>query len=118
MTKGRNAPKKQRRNMRKRARLDFLDKIDSPFGKCHWCGITILWRIRIPKGWSFEYVVRPVTARVSRGPGQTVEVYNLATIDHVKSLAEGGGNHPFNLVAACTRCNSHRNKSLANCLRH
>lgn len=105
----RSAQKRQRRNLRKSARLQFLDKITGPFGKCHWCNITIVWLKRIPEDW----MVVPIEnqrARVCRGSKKIIEVYLLATIDHVVPLAQGGSNHPFNLVAACSPCNNRRGK--------
>lgn len=107
------AQKNRRSGMRKTARRNFLDRVVSPFSLCHWCGITILWRTKIPEEWTFKYDGPPGTqiARITRGSQKIEEVYRLATIDHVESLASGGGNHPFNLVAACARCNNDRSKS-------
>lgn len=91
--------------MRKVARKNFLDAITSPFGECHWCGKVIFWRERAPDSWTpTPYGHERV--RVFR-EGK-FEYYALATIDHVESLADGGGNHPFNLVPSCSPCNENK----------
>lgn len=42
-------------------------------------------------------------------PGQKA-VYppNMATVEHLERKADGGNNHPHNLVIACRECNSGR----------
>lgn len=105
----RSAQKRQRGNLRKSARLQFLDKVTAPFGKCHWCRATIVWLQRIPEGWAIEPAGHE-KARVFRGTKKISELYLLATIDHVEGLASGGGNHPLNLVASCSPCNAQRGR--------
>lgn len=106
----RSARKRLRGNLRTTARRLFLDKVSEPFGKCHWCGSAILWLQRVPAEWAVEPIGHD-KLRVLRGTGELAEVYLLATVDHVEGLAEGGSNHPFNLVAACSPCNNKRGRA-------
>ncbi len=62
-------------------------------GQCFWCGITLFLPCL---------------------PPYTVPNSLLATLDHLRSRAEGGGNEPWNLVVACGPCNQNRGCSPLN----
>jgi len=68
---------------------------DRTGGKCHWCGVELLWT------WD--------------GEGEMPT--NLFHVDHVIAVRDGGTNDEANLVPACAFCNHKRAKKEAPTLR-
>ena len=95
--------KDRQRNRARRYWFEYLYAAHNSL--CHWCKSATVMIRYFPE----SNVVRVGNGLVVwREDGLMFEA-RFATIDHVVSLAEGGGNGPPNLVLACSLCNNKRN---------
>lgn len=93
---------KFKHNKRRQAKRHMSALLAKSNHKCHWCGRHIVSYGSIKD--RFEIVSKTSSTITWKENDKTITEL-FATIDHVVSLADGGGNKFINLVPSCFKCN-------------
>ncbi len=91
--------------MARRRRLPVLIRVHDY--KCFWCKEPIILRREVPN----EQIIQEKHGIITITDGPVVKEIKLASVDHVKSLADGGTNDWDNCVPSCWFCNNKRSNS-------
>lgn len=99
--------RKHKDRVRRSARRRLPLLVERQKNLCYYCKELIVCVSTVPQHRRIKITPHWITYTDAEGNEHT---YRRATIEHVQRLADGGNNHWDNLVAACAKCNGHRNE--------
>ena len=102
--------RKQKESRRKNARKHIIEIWERCGKHCFYCKKPIFPIKLIQK----QFKILKISAHHVIYEKENIIVKSLfATIDHIDSLAEGGGNIQQNLVISCSVCNKNKDRELS-----
>lgn len=102
--------KTQRGNLRRYARTRILKATGNRlWTTCWWCNEVIVWFQKLPVEWVLNKG-NPADDdfKLKLNLGGEIHEFEMATVDHLKEIKQGGGSELANLVPSCIECNRKR----------